>query len=76
MPYCLDIKGEIGKDKNGEVYNANGFFFLFYMEKAIQRALERWASANLMDFKKAKYEVLHMDWGNLKKKYKLDGEQP
>jgi len=36
--------------------------------------LERWACANLMKFNKAKCKVLHGGPGNLKQKYRLDGE--
>ncbi|PKU41981.1 hypothetical protein llap_7726 [Limosa lapponica baueri] len=44
---------------------------------AIQRdpdRLERWGRANLMKFNRAKYKVLHLDHGNPKHKYRLDGE--
>ena len=44
---------------------------------AIQRnlnRLERWAYANLMKFNKAKCKVLHLSQGNLKRRYRLDGE--
>jgi len=36
--------------------------------------LERWACANLKNFNKAKYKVLHVDRGNPKHKYRLDRE--
>jgi len=36
--------------------------------------LQRWACANLMRFNKAKCNTLHMGWGNLKHKYRLDAE--
>ena len=39
---------------------------------AIQRDLERierWAFVNLMKFNKAKYNILHLVWGNPKHKY-------
>lgn len=42
---------------------------------AIQRdRLERWACVNFMTFKKAKFKVLHLDWGNSKHKYRLRDE--
>jgi len=37
--------------------------------------LERWARANIMKFKKPKCKVLHMDWGNPKRKYRLGKER-
>ncbi|GAB0190791.1 triadin [Grus japonensis] len=36
--------------------------------------LERWARANLVEFNKAKCQVLHMDHGNPKHNYRLSGE--
>ena len=44
---------------------------------AIQRdfdRLEGWARVNLMKFNKAKCKDLHVGWGNLKHKYRVDGE--
>jgi len=36
--------------------------------------LDRWACENLMKFNKAKCKVPHLDWGNLKHRYRLGGE--
>ena len=42
---------------------------------AVQKDLERWAHVNLTEFSKSKCEVLHMVWGNLKRKYRLGRER-
>ncbi|TRZ13570.1 hypothetical protein HGM15179_013533 [Zosterops borbonicus] len=36
--------------------------------------LERWDHVKLVKFNKAKCKVLQLDWGNLKQKYRLGGE--
>ena len=44
---------------------------------AFQRDLdgfERWAHDNLMKFSKAKWKVLHLGWGNLKRRHRLGRE--
>ena len=36
--------------------------------------LERWACVNIMEFNQDKCKVLHVCWGNLKHKYRMDRE--